>query len=48
MFIYDALGLLFLIVTGAFLLSCPLIVVGVLVWVFEKTKTMIKVHRGAN
>lgn len=45
MFLYDLLGILFLIVTGAFLLFLPLAAAGLLVWAFGKLKWVIESHR---
>jgi hypothetical protein len=42
MFLYDALGILFLILSGAFLLFLPLATGGLLVWAFAKMKSVVK------
>jgi len=45
MFLYDFLGLLFLIFTGAFLIFLPLATAGVLLWAFAKVKALIECRR---
>ncbi|HEY3131860.1 MAG TPA: hypothetical protein VGL91_20565 [Acidobacteriota bacterium] len=47
MFLYDFLGLLFLILTGAFLLFLPLATAGVVVWAFAKVKWLIECRRAS-
>ncbi|HEY3130521.1 MAG TPA: hypothetical protein VGL91_13755 [Acidobacteriota bacterium] len=48
MFLYDVLGILILVLLGAFLLSMPLAAAGSLVWTFGKVanvKARIEAHR---
>ncbi len=42
---YDVLGILFLILAGAFLLFLPLATAGLLVWAFGKVKWLIETRR---
>ncbi len=45
MFLYDVVGILFLILTGAFLLFLPLATGGMLVWALSKVKSAIQTRR---
>jgi hypothetical protein len=45
-FLYDILGILLLVFTGAFLLFLPLAAAGLIVWAFGKVKWFVESHRG--
>ncbi len=45
---YDAFGILFLILTGSFLLFLPLAAGSLVVWLWEKVKLAIKAHHNLN
>ena len=47
MFLYDAVGILFLILSGAFLLFLPLATGGMLLWALSKVKSAIQTRRRA-
>ncbi|HEY2932496.1 MAG TPA: hypothetical protein VGK99_12200 [Acidobacteriota bacterium] len=42
---YDALGILFLVLIGAFFLFLPLATSGLLVWGFDRVRTVVDSHR---
>ncbi len=49
MFLYDAFGILFLILVATFLLFLPLATGGLLFWIWGRVKSMIvETHRGLN